>query len=544
MLKLTLFGGFSVAAADGTELAVRSKKARAMLAYLARSPHLARSREEIMALLWSDRGEAQARASLRQLLVGLRKDLGPEADAVLQVDNERIALDGERLTVAAAQPGEEFLAGFHLHDPAFEDWLRDERLRSEARAPAADVPAAPALPDKPSIAVLPFVNNSPDPDQAFFADGITDDIVTALSKIGSLLVVAGVSTSAYKGRAVDVKQVSAEQGVRYVLEGSIRKAGGRVRVMAQLIDAEKGHHIWADRYDRDLNDIFAVQDEITREVVIAVDVHLSAGEHARIWSGGTKNLEAWECIRRANDLIGSGPKGNLKAGRRLCERALELDPAYPMAWVTLGWAYHHEVDVGVGTQEEAAWAAALASARDCARKALDLDDGCVDAFALLALCHLSDGRFDAAVEAVERAVALEPNHAENLAVAALVNNKVGRPDRALSLMKTAMRLCPIYPGWFLWALGNAYRLTGDSAAALRAFKEGVARSGEFLGLHVGLASLLGELDRPAEAQAARADILRLSPDFSIATYLKGLHYKDPAEQARFAAGLRKAGLPD
>ena len=153
------------------------------------------------------------------------------------------------------------------------------------------------LPDKPSIAVLPFSNMSGDPEQEYFSDGITEDIITALSKIKNLLVIARNSTFTYKGKPVDVRQVSREQGVRYVLEGSVRKAGNHIRVTAQLIDATTGHHIWAERYDRELNDIFALQDEIVREIVVALDVELNEGEQARIWSSGTTNVKAWECVR-------------------------------------------------------------------------------------------------------------------------------------------------------------------------------------------------------------------------------------------------------
>ena len=167
-----------------------------------------------------------------------------------------------------------------------------------------DTPAL-ELPDKPSIAVLPFTNMSDDPEQEFFSDGITEDIITALSRISAMLVIARNSTFIYKGKAVDVKQVGREQGVRYVLEGGVRKAGNRVRITAQLIDASTGQHRWADRYDRDLEDIFAVQDEITQKIVTELDVHLHSGEQVRLWSSGTGNLEAWECVRLGSDLLNS-----------------------------------------------------------------------------------------------------------------------------------------------------------------------------------------------------------------------------------------------
>ncbi len=401
-----------------------------------------------------------------------------------------------------------------------------------------------SLPDTPSIAVLPFANMSADPEQEYFSDGITEDIITALSKISSLLVVARNSTFTYKGRAVDVKQVSREQGVRYVLEGSVRKAGNRVRVSAQLIDATTGHHLWAERYDRDLEDIFAVQDEITREVVVALDVRLSGGEQARVRSSGTKNLEAWECVRLGMDVLDSGTPESLIESERLCKRALDLDPNYAMAWVTLGWTHHHGVDVGLAHASEESREAALGSALDCGKRALELDPTCADAYSFLSLCYLSKGEYDQAIAMSERSVALAPNNANLLALTAIVQNKSGRPERSLELIKKAMRLCPVYPGWFLSALGMAYRLTGQTDSAIGAFEAAIKRSADFLALHVGLASTLGELGQQEEAKKPVSEILRLSPDFSIKTYMEGLSYRDPAELARFEDGLRKAGLPE
>ncbi len=399
-----------------------------------------------------------------------------------------------------------------------------------------------SLPDTPSIAVLPFANLSADPEQEFFSDGITEDIITALSKISSLLVVARNSTFTYKGQAVDVKQVSREQGVRYVLEGSVRKADNRVRVTAQLIDATTGHHLWAERYDRDLEDIFAVQDEITREVVIALDVRLSAGEQARFWSSGTKNLEAWECVRLGMDLVNRGTPEGLREARRLCKRALDLDPNYAMAWVVLGWTHQFEVDVGYASKESPE--AALGLPLDCAKKALELDPSFADAYSLLGFCHLSKGEHDEAIAMSEKAVALAPNHAEVLALSANVQNKPGRPERSFELIKKAMRLSPVYPEWFLWVLGTACRLTGQTDSAIGAFKAASKRNADWLSIHVGLASTLGELGREEDAKKSVSEILRIDPDFSIKKYMAGLSYRDPAVTARFEDGLRKVGVPE
>jgi adenylate cyclase len=401
-----------------------------------------------------------------------------------------------------------------------------------------------SLPESPSIAVLPFTNMSGDPEQEFFSDGITEDIITTLSKIPTLLVIARNSTFTYKGAPIDVKQVSREQGVRYVLEGSVRKAGSRVRVTAQLIDATTGHHVWAERYDRDLEDIFAVQDEITREVVVALDVRLREGEQARVWSGGTKSVEAWECIRLSQDALNRFKAEDRIEARRLIDRALELDPNYATAWFSLGGYYFHEAESGTRYENEADQDATLDSAVKCATKAVELDPSLADAYGLLGLCQLSKEDYDLAVATTEKAIALAPNQAENLAMASLVLNKSGKPERALELIKSAMRLCPIYPAWYLSVLAKAYRSLGRNESAAGAFEVSLARNPDDITDWVGLAATLGELARAEDAKRAVAEILRLHPDFSIKNYVRRLSYRDPAELTRFEEGLRKAGLPD
>jgi TolB-like protein len=234
MLRLNLFGRFRAEDSLGKEISIKSRKARALLAYLALPPGKPRSREQLATLLWSDRGDDQARGSLRQALSGLRRDLGDSLAEALRIADDAVSLDPEHVVVESRSPRDELLEGLHINDPAFEEWLRDERLRLEDLTVTEVVPRPLELPNKPSIAVLPFVNMSGEPDQDFFADGITEDIVTALSHISSLFVISRHSTEIYKGKAVDVRDVGQQQGVRYVLEGSVRKANQRIRVTAQL----------------------------------------------------------------------------------------------------------------------------------------------------------------------------------------------------------------------------------------------------------------------------------------------------------------------
>jgi len=418
------------------------------------------------------------------------------------------------------------------------------RQQSEPRTPSKQQEAAIDLPDKPSIAVLPFNNMSADPEQDYFSDGITEDIITALSKVSNLMVVARSSTFTYKGKMVDIKQVGREQGVHYVLEGSVRKAVNRVRVTAQLIDAATGHHIWAERYDRELNDIFAVQDELMREIVVALDVELREGEQFRMWSSGTSNVEAWECVRLSAPIIlGSVQKDLLKAKKWL-ERALELDPEYAIAWVMLGWFHQNYVDVAGGMSDSTAVREALDAMRECAQKAIELDPSCADAYSVMAMCHMELKEFDAAIEYAERSIELAPGNAENISEAAVILNKSGKPQRALELAKRALRLCPMYRAGFLRSLASAYRFTGNPEAAADTFREAVKRQPDMLSGHVNLTSVLGELGRIDEARDAASQVLYIAPDFSISEYSQGLSYRNPEDLLRVAEGLRQAGLPD
>jgi adenylate cyclase len=401
------------------------------------------------------------------------------------------------------------------------------------------------IPDYPSIAVLPFTVMSADPEQEFFADGVAEDIITALSKISRLMVVSRNSTFTYKGHAVDVKQVSREQGVRYVLEGSVRKGGNRVRVSAQLIDAQTGLHLWAERYDRELADIFAVQDEIVREIVTALDVKLREGEQHRVWSSGTRNLEAWECVRLATDAVLGGAVDQRSRATALIERALELDPEYPTAWAMRGWLYFNEADVGGGLGDRARFERAQAAALRCGHRALELDPNYADAYGMLALTHLNAREHDKAIEMAEKAIALDPNSAENLGgVATAVMTKSGRPERAVELARKAMRLCPFYRPGMLRALGMAYRACGRLEEAVACYRESLKRETGYLSAYVNLASALGELGWEDEARAAAGDVLRQEPGFSIKAYTAGLSYRHPADVERIANGLLQAGLPE
>jgi len=492
-----------------------------LLAYLIVNRHRVVTREELLENLW--KGKIVTDAALGARLKDARK-------AVLD--------SGSRQEIIKTRHGR----GYQFNATVTVSETGPPTTEIEELIAQADFPP---LPEKPSIAVLPFTNLSDDPEQDYFSDGITEEIITALSKIRNLLVIASSSTSIYRHQPVDVNQVGREQGVRYVLEGSVRKAGNRIRVTVQLINLSTGQHLWGERYDRELADIFAVQDEIMREIVVALDVELIEGEQARAWSSGTTNLEAWECVRLGSyyALHRSDPDTKLQA-RQLIEKALQLDPSYAIAWVMLGWIYQQYVDVASLASDTGSKEASLESMLDCARKALAADPCCADAYSLLAMYHLEVKEFDKALEMAEKSIALAPNNAINLGEASMVMNKTGNPQRALELKKRAMRVCPMYRPGFLRGLGLSYYLLGQLDSAIRAFRESIDRESEYLSAHTNLAAIYGELEDVAAAAATVNEIKRLAPDFSIRTYMAGLSFSDPGVLQRMESGLRKAGLPD
>jgi adenylate cyclase len=342
----------------------------------------------------------------------------------------------------------------------------------------------------------------------------------------------------------DIKKVGHDLGVRYVLEGSVRKAGNRIRVTAQLIDTTTGHHLWAERYDRELDDIFSVQDELMREIVVALDVELREGEQARLWSRGTSSVEAWECVRLASAIVLGDHDGNFEQARKLLDRALKLDPAYAIAWVMLGWYYQNFADIGVALSSDQERKSSLSSMRDCARKAIELDPFCADAYSVMAMYHMEKNEFDAATENAEKSISLAPNNAENLVEATGIMVKSGKPHRGLDLVKKAMRLCPVYRAGFLRAYARALRFTGNPSAAVDSLRMSLERQPDFLSAHVNLASILGEMERTDEAEAAAHEVIRLAPGFSISEYIGGLSYRNPRDLQRVKNGLVRAGLPD
>jgi len=394
------------------------------------------------------------------------------------------------------------------------------------------------LPDKPSIAVLPFVNMSEDPKQEYFSDGITEEIITGLSKVPRLFVIARNSTFTYKGTAVKVKQVSEELGVRYVLEGSVRKAGDKVRVTAQLIDALMGHHLWAERYDRDLKDIFALQDEITMKIITAVQVELTVGERANVAAKGTKNLEAFMKYMQATENLTRQTKEGNVAGRRLAEEAITLDPKYLKGYIAL--AQTHLIDIMIGTTESPEQS--LAKASELLRKAIALDVSEPDGHSNLGIVYLMMRQYEKALAEVERAVSLNPNHFGSLLRLVYVLNSIGRFEEAISVLKSARRLSPTpYQAYFVH-LATAYRLTGQYKEAIKTAKEALKQTTNNILIYLQLTAAYSMAGQEQEARAAAAEVMKINSKFSLERYAKTLYFKNKSDVDKTLEALRKAGL--
>jgi len=399
------------------------------------------------------------------------------------------------------------------------------------------------LPDKPSIAVLPFDNLSGDPSQDYFSDGITENIITALSNVSNLFVIARNSTFTYKGKPVKVQQVAEDLGVHYVLEGSIQRSGDHIRITAQLNDALTGHHLWAENYDRKFEDIFALQDDITEQVAMALEVKLTEGEQARMWRRKAANPEAYEYFLRGLEIYRSFTKEDNAQARRLWEKAAELDPDYAQAWLQIGWTHYRDGRFGWTDTP----AKSLAYAEELAQKTLAMDDSMPEAFSLLSVVFMARRQHDKAVAYGEKALALAPNLADLTATIGVTFLYSGRPDETIKLVRKAMRLSPYYPGWYLPVLGLAYRLTGQYEKAIEALESWRTRANPRSDLpHLSLAYIYVEAGREDEAQDSVAEVLKRNPKASIKGYLNTntFPYKNPVEIERVLKSLRKAGLPE
>jgi len=394
------------------------------------------------------------------------------------------------------------------------------------------------LPDKPSIAVLPFTNMSGDPEQEYFSDGLTEEIITALSKVPYLFVIARNSTFFYKTKPVKIRQVAENLGVRYVLEGSFRKAGDRVRVTAQLIDAITGHHLWAECYERELKDIFALQDEITMKIITALQVKLTEAEQARLLAKGTDNLEAYLKLLQGREHVYRFNKENNALARDMFQEAIALDPVYPKPYAFLGTT--HLMDIWLGSSKSPRQS--LAKAIELAQKAIALDDSYATAHGLLGNLYIMTRQYDKGIAECERGVALDPNSASALGWLGQNLYWADKPEEAISVLEKAIRLNPIPPSWYLYNLAMAYRDTGRYEEAISACKKVLHREPKNVIALLVLTGTYSLSGREEEARAGAAEILRIDPMFSLERLAKTRPHKNQANTERFIDSLRKAGL--
>ncbi len=443
--------------------------------------------------------------------------------------------------------------GDRLDDVGFED-LGERSVKNLARPlrvfrvlletgpsarPEAGGEAAPAglIAAKPSIAVLPFVNMSGDPEQEFFADGLTEDIITELSRFRDLLVISRNSAFVHKGRAVKAQDVAREFGVHYVVEGSVRKAGGRVRVTVQLIDAEADRHIWAERYDRELEDIFAIQDEVTAAIVATLPGRVEAAAHDRAKRKPTDSMVAYECVLAGKVLHHRSTREDNAEALRLLERAIALDPNYAHAhawkacvlgqgWV-YGWCGDRDATANQVVEE--------------LQIALALDDNDSDVHRILAAVNLVlYGEHEGAMYHQERALSLNPNNDLIVVQQGELLTWLGRPEDGIEWIRKAMRLNPYHPERFWNHLGRAYYVARHYAEAVEAFSR-ITRPDHTH--HAFLAAALAQMGDETAATAHAQEVVRREPTFSVEGYLATLHYKREADREHHREGLLKAGLP-
>jgi adenylate cyclase len=398
---------------------------------------------------------------------------------------------------------------------------------------------APALPDKPSIAVLPFLNMSGDQEQEYFVDGMTEDLITDLSKVSGLFVIARNSSFSYKGKAVDVKRIGRELGVRHVLEGSVRKAGNRVRITAQLIDAGSGGHLWAERFDRDLTDIFSMEDEVVEKIVRALAVTLTQGEERRLRQRGTGNVEAYELWLRGRELLTRSTRESVEQARAMYRRAIEMDMNFP--------APHAGLALAAISDYVSDWALdpaqALDEAERWARRAVELNDQ--EPVSHMALGNVLLWRRDheGALSEFRHMIVLDPNFAQGQAATGLALMYAGRAAEALEPIATAMRLDPHYSPIVLHFLAQANYSLGEYETAAQLLVRRIARTPGTDSSRMLLASCYGHLGRGEDARATWAELLQVNPEFSLTQRAAVLPYKDPGDFQRIAEGLAKAGLP-
>ena len=487
-----------------------------LLAYLIEKRDRVVSKDDLLASIWQGRNVSESTVTSR--INAARGAIGDSGDQ-------------QRLIKTFPRKGIRFVG----------------EVREQVRATVPGTQTAPpvlVLPDRPSIAVLPFTNMTGDSEQEYFSDGITEDIITELSRFGELFVIARNSSFQYKGKTVDIRQVARELGVRYVLEGSIRRGGDRIRISAQLIDGMTGSHRWAERYDRKLDDIFALQVELARTIVAILVAHVHKAEIERALTKRPATYQAYEYHLRAADCSAaynsSFSKTDLHGGRRFLEKAVAIDPGYARAQAALSMTYVsswvHRWD------DDCPWSDALDRAYQCAQKSVLLGPNLPESHLSLGWTLLWMRQHDAAIAEFERASVLNPNFTNWRYPLSLVY--AGEPERAIETLDVHMRLDPFYEPYALSTLGFAYYLLKRYAEALPHLRACVSRAPNMPAGRKGIAATYAQLGRLDDARAQAAEVLRVEPFFTIRGAPPVIAFKRPEDAEHVSIGLQKAGLPE
>jgi adenylate cyclase len=420
--------------------------------------------------------------------------------------------------------------------------IRVWKWHPSATAPAAARSNAAETPDvaTASIAVLPFTNMSGDPEQEYFSDGISEDIITDLSKIAGLMVIARNSSFTFKGRSVDVRAIGRDLGVRSVLEGSIRRAANRVRITAQLIDAATGARLWADRYDRDLTDIFEVQDDVTRRIVDALKVTLSPAENARLANTGTTNIESYNCFLRGRELLFGSTKNRetFEQSKTSLMRAIEFDPNYAQAYAGLGFAYTLDYQNRWSDDPDGS----LPLAKHYAEQAIEKDPKEPISRVVAAMVASRERDLDRATSEAQIALSLNPNYALAYNVLGGIRSYSGQPLEAIPMLERAMRLDPAHSEQYLHFLGMAYLLAGKDETAATLFRERIVLVPRTDFSRAPLASALGHLGEVDEARRIWRELMEINPKYSFSEHFGRLPFQRQEDVQRIVDGLAKAGL--
>jgi adenylate cyclase len=396
------------------------------------------------------------------------------------------------------------------------------------------------LPDKPSIAVLPFRNLSGDPEQEFLSDGFTEDIITALAKLPRMFVIARESSFTYKGKSAKAQDVGRDLGVRHVLEGSIQKYGDRIRISAQLIDAQNGHHLWAEKFDRDQQDIFKLQDAVIREIAMSLEIELTEGEWLPRWGGITDSFDAYIKVRQSLEHFREFTPDGIILSRQKAKEALKLDPNYSAALQMLSWTLSMDGVYGTSKTPEKS----IEQAFELAQKALDNGDDDAGAHYLLGFIYIKMGQFEKGVSEVKIARDLNPASAEIQAGLGMILSSANRPKEAIPPLKKAIRLNPIPPSWYFRHLGGAYRKTEQYEKAILEFRKAIQLQPDNMFAHMHLALCYVNLNRLEDARAEAAEVLRIDPDFSAARYINNISWASEEAKQRRIDEMRKAGFPE